>query len=66
MRSRNSEQFEMVIRSISDREKPATDIITTNCQTKAVSQNAVEARAWIRREKGGRLVTRNESLSFQS
>jgi hypothetical protein len=56
----------MAIRSISDREKPAADIITANCQAEAVSQNAVEARAWIRREKHGRLVSRNESLSFQS
>jgi hypothetical protein len=50
MRSRNSEQSQKVIRSLADTEKPAADTITTICRAEAVSQNAVQARAWRRRE----------------
>jgi 2-methylcitrate dehydratase PrpD len=45
MRSGNSELSQMVMRSI-----------TTNGQAEAASQNAVDARAWLRREEGGRVV----------
>jgi hypothetical protein len=60
MRSRNSEHSQKVIRSSSDREKRAADTITTNCQAEAVSQNAVEAEAWIRGE--GQEISEEERI----